>query len=332
MIGTILESGKYIKKGYAPRYRSRAGISVSTLHIKRLSALHAESPKEMKRMLNQNQVESKLPEILRSHYGLQDFSLRFLREGGSRVYLVEGESGYLLKVIGAAFADTARQSVSVMRFLESRDFPVPKTLLTQSGEALLETSLDGETLLILLQEYIEGDEPDLEVRAPEVGDLVSRLHCLLEQYPDKLVSRGYDFFIGRYLDILRKKNYPGLSAYEELGRKLWQKVSGQPEGNCHGDLHRGNLLEAADGQIYLLDFDTVCYAPVMFDVMVMCDMTDYFRSLTAAEKQSFPDWVAIRHFQLQATIVETYGPDCIDTQFIDWQLHWLKSWLEAKGA
>ncbi len=307
-------------------------------------------------MLNQNQVESKLPEILRSHYGLQDFSLRFLREGGSRVYLVEGESGYLLKVIGAAFADTARQSVSVMRFLESRDFPVPKTLLTQSGEALLETSLDGETLLILLQEYIEGDEPDLEVRAPEVGDLVSRLHCLLEQYPDKLVSRGYDFFIGRYLDILRKKNYPGLSAYEELGRKLWQKVSGQPEGNCHGDLHRGNLLEAADGQIYLLDFDTVCYAPVMFDVMVMCDMTDYFRlnpedidrtgrvyeqflsaytqrrSLTAAEKQSFPDWVAIRHFQLQATIVETYGPDCIDTQFIDWQLHWLKSWLEAKGA
>ena len=307
-------------------------------------------------MLNQNQVESKLPEILRSHYGLQDFSLRFLREGGSRVYLVEGESGYLLKVIGAAFADTARQSVSVMRFLESRDFPVPKTLLTQSGEALLETSLDGETLLILLQEYIEGDEPDLEVRAPEVGDLVSRLHCLLEQYPDKLVSRGYDFFIGRYLDILRKKNYPGLSAYEELGRKLWQKVGGQPEGNCHGDLHRGNLLEAADGQIYLLDFDTVCYAPVMFDVMVMCDMTDYFRlnpedidrtgrvyeqflsaytqrrSLTAAEKQSFPDWVAIRHFQLQATIVETYGPDCIDTQFIDWQLHWLKSWLEAKGA
>ena len=307
-------------------------------------------------MLNQNQVESKLPEILRSHYGLQDFSLRFLREGGSRVYLVEGESGYLLKVIGSAFADTARQSVSVMRFLESRGFPVPKTLLTQSGEALLETSLDGELLLILLQEFIEGDEPDLEVRAPEAGDLVGRLHCLLEQYPDKLVSRGYDFFIGRYLDILRKKNYHGLSAYEELGRKLWQKVSGQPEGNCHGDLHRGNLLEAADGQIYLLDFDTVCYAPVMFDVMVMCDMTDYFRlnpedidrtgrvyeqflsaytqrrSLTAAEKQSFPDWVAIRHFQLQATIVETYGPDCIDTQFIDWQLHWLKSWLEATRA
>ena len=307
-------------------------------------------------MLNQNQFQSKLPEILRSHYGLQDFSLRFLREGGSRVYLVEGESRYLLKVIGSAFADTASQSVSVMRFLEGRNFPVPKTLLTQSGEALLETSLDGENLLILLQEYIEGDEPDLEVRAPEVGDLVGRLHNLLEQYPEKLVSRGYDFFIGRYLDILRQKNYPGMSAYEELGRKLWQNVSGQSEGNCHGDLHRGNLLESADGQLYLLDFDTVCHAPVMFDVMVMCDMTDYFRlnpedivrtdkvceqflsayklrrSLTAAEKQSFPDWVAIRHFQLQATIVETYGLDCIDTQFVDWQLHWLKSWLEAKGT
>lgn len=117
------------------------------------------------------------------------------------------------------------------------------------------------------------------------------------------------------------------------------------------DLHRGNLLETADGKIYLLDFDTICIAPRMFDVMVMCDMTDYFNlqpddikitgevyekflagytrhmELTEWERASFCDWVVIRHFQLQATIVEIFGIDCIDNDFIDNQLQWLQSWI-----
>ena len=40
-------------------------------------------------------------------------------------------------------------------------------------------------------------------------------------------------------------------------------------------------------------------------------------------------WVAIRHFQLQATILEIYGVDCIDEGFIDGQLYWLNKWQEA---
>ena len=126
-----------------------------------------------------------------------------------------------------------------------------------------------------------------------------------------------------------------------------------PQGNCHGDLHRGNLIQKSNGQIYLVDFDTVCRAPLMFDVMVMCDMTDYFnlkqedieltgkvyrkflsgyseyRALSSEEILSFSYWVAIRHFQLQATILEIYGIDCIDEGFIDGQLHWLNKWQEA---
>lgn len=155
------------------------------------------------------------------------------------------------------------------------------------------------------------------------------------------------------MEFLRQRGYPRLLEYTELGENLWQRVKDLPVGNCHGDLHRGNLLEAPDGTIYLLDFDTVCRAPVMFDVMVMCDMTDYFhlksrdiqttkevyerflmgyaeyRLLNDAERCSFYDWVAIRHFQLQATIVEIYGINCIDEKFADMQLEWLKSWLQA---
>lgn len=35
--------------------------------------------------------------------------------------------------------DTARQSVSIMRYLEGNGFPVPKTILTKNGETIFET-------------------------------------------------------------------------------------------------------------------------------------------------------------------------------------------------
>ena len=296
--------------------------------------------------------ENQLLEILINQYEIEDPSLEFLREGGGHTYIVNAEQKYILKVIGAAFSDTARQSVAVMRYLEERDFPVPKTVLTKDGEAIFETTVDGEEKLIVLMEFIDGDEPDMEKYASEIGALVGQFHQLMEECPVEPVLKGKDFFIGRYLEFLSQKNYPMLSEYKELGERLWEKVGNLPQGNCHGDLHRGNLIQNTDGKIYLVDFDTVCRAPLMFDIMVMCDMTDYFNlkpedvnitkdvyqnfltgyekyhKLSNEEKLSFYDWVAIRHFQLQATILEIHGIDCIDEKFIDYQLYWLNKWLE----
>ena len=297
--------------------------------------------------------EKTLQDILTANYGIESPSLEFLREGGALTYIVNGSVKYLLKVIGPAFAGTARQSVSIMRYLEENGFPVPKTILTKGGEAIFESEIDGEKKLIVLMEFIAGDEPKLEKCAAEVGELVGRFHQLMEKYPSELISCDKEFFIDRYMGFLRKKNYPRLAEYEELGERLWNKVKDLPRGNCHGDLHRGNLLQNTDGKIYLVDFDTACKAPLMFDVMVMCDMTDYFNlkqedieltkevyrkfllgyagyhKLSREEILFFPYWVAIRHFQLQATILEIYGMDCIDEGFIDGQLYWLNKWQET---
>ena len=294
-----------------------------------------------------------LAALLRDAYGLDHMTLRFLREGGGHTYAAEGGTKLLVKVVGPAFAETSRRSVSIMRFLEEREFPVPKTVLTRSGETSAELPFEGECRPVVVQEYIDGDEPDLTARAEEVGELVGRLHGLLGQVPGELTARSRPFFIGRYLDFLRRKGYPRLGDYEALGDLLWRRIEDQPVRVCHGDLHRGNLLEALDGRIYVLDFDTVCRAPAMFDVSVMCDMTDYFRlkeedvgtalavygrflegygrfcALRAEERRSFPDWVALRHFQLQATILEIHGIDCVGEKFIDAQLGWLGDWMKA---
>lgn len=299
--------------------------------------------------------EKHLFEILKTEYEIENPSLEFLREGGGHTYIVYAEQKYIVKIVGAAFSDTARQSVAVMRYLEENGFPVPKTILTKAGDAIFETTVDDEEKLVVLMEFIDGDEPDMGKYASEVGALIGQFHKLMETCPVEPVSKGREFFIDRYLEFLSKKNYPRLSEYKEIGESLWEKVGNLPQGNCHGDLHRGNLIQNKDGKIYLVDFDTVCRAPLMFDVMVMCDMTDYFNlkqediditkdvyqkfltgyekyhKLSNEEKLSFYDWVAIRHFQLQATILEIHGIDCIDEKFIDYQLYWLNKWLENTG-
>ena len=71
-----------------------------------------------------NMDKRTLQGILAVNYGIMSPSLEFLREGGSHTYIVNGKTKYLLKVIGSAFSDTARQSVSIMRYLEENGFPV----------------------------------------------------------------------------------------------------------------------------------------------------------------------------------------------------------------
>lgn len=297
--------------------------------------------------------ENKILSILQENYDSNIVHIEFLRDSGGTAYIVNSKAQkYFLKIAGKAFLDTIRQSVDIVCYLTGCEFPVPSVIKTKSGLTMLEISEEGQEYLFVLYEFIEGKEPDLCVCSEKVGDLVGKLHKLLLAYNGELVERDYRFFIERYINILRRKNYPKTDIYADLGAKLWERVKECPVGVCHGDLHRGNLLETADGKIYLLDFDTVCLAPRMFDVMVMCDMTDYFNlqkddikttktvyksfltgytkniDFKETELTSFDDWVAIRHFQLQATIVEMFGIECIDNNFIDRQLKWLESWTK----
>jgi len=298
--------------------------------------------------------EQILLSLLNEHYELSLTRLAFLREGGAKSYVAQGDAGkYLLKVVSPAFGDTVRQSASVMRFLTDRGFPAPKVISTAGGEAVPEIIIDGEARLLVLTEFIEGEEPELESCAEAVGELTGQLHALLAEYPGRLTVRGEQFFIGRYIDMLEKRGYAGVDAYRRLGQEQWRRLGDMPACVCHGDLHRGNLLQSPDGRLWLLDFDTVCVAPRMFDIMVMCDMTDYFCfdpagldtavrvyrqfltgysrriALTERERQSFFAWIAVRHFQLQATIFEIHGVDLLRSEFADSQLAWLEKMLAA---
>lgn len=287
-------------------------------------------------------------DLLRKNYDINMDSITFNRKGGCVSYIVNsGNEKYFLKIIDNAFLNTAIQSIDIQQYLIKNDFPVPKIIKAKDSSPYF----IYENQLFVLYEYIDGVEPNLDDNAERIGELVGKLHKLMSSYSGELITHNKEFFIDRYIDILRKKHYPDekLNEYIEIGNSLWNSVKNSPYGFCHGDLHRGNLLKTEDNKIYVLDFDTACFAPQLFDVAVMCDTTDYFnfdrnefqhttdifnRLMSEYSRYNqidftinqFYDFIALRHFQLQATIVEIYGLDCIDGKFIDKQLEWIKQW------
>lgn len=287
-------------------------------------------------------------ELLQKNYDINIDSLTFNRKGGCVSYIVNsGNEKYFLKIIDNAFLDTAIQSIDIQQYLIKNDFPVPKIVNTKDSSPYF--IYDNQ--LFVLYEYIEGVEPNLDNDAEKIGKLVGKLHELMSSYSGKLTTHNKEFFVDRYIEILRKKHYSDekLNEYIEIGNSIWNSVKDLPCGFCHGDLHRGNLLQTADDKIYMLDFDTACFAPQLFDIAVMCDTTDYFnfdknefhhttkifnhfmKSYSKYNQLNFDikpfyEFIALRHFQLQATIVEIYGLNCIDEEFINKQLGWIKQW------
>jgi len=51
-----------------------------------------------------------------------------------------------------------------------------------------------------------------------------------------------------------------------------------------------------------------------------------FYMLNDTEIKSIFDFIAIRHFDIQATIIESLGLDCVNTNFIKNQYDWLMKW------
>jgi Ser/Thr protein kinase RdoA (MazF antagonist) len=174
----------------------------------------------------------------------------------------------------------------------------------------------------------------------------------MHRYPGDLVRHEKDFYVTRYIKLLRKKGYPGADAFEEYGSGLWDRVKELPTGFSHGDMYSGNILRSRDGALYLLDFDTSCKGLPLYDLALISNQTDYFKfrkdgcpktekvyerllseylkvnPLTEKEIGSLYDMIALYHFALQATIIEFVGLHRFDDSFFDRQLIWLLKWKE----
>ena len=287
--------------------------------------------------------------ILKESYAIRFDRVEMMRDAGSVSYAVSsGNDRYFLRVVKPAFLDTAVMGADIQVFLQNQGFPVPPVILAADDLPYVRT----DNGLFILYKFIEGSESDPEQDAEAIGALIGRLHGVMKGYTGDLIKRDRHFFIGRYIDILRRKQYPKVDEFQTYGNALWDKVRDLPRGYCHGDMYDGNIHRTPDGRFYILDFDTSCEGFPMYDPALICNRTHYFdfdergygkskeilsrfhpeylkfKSLSRMEMDSFHDLIALYHFALQATIIETYGLDCVDDAFLDRQLDWLYRWRE----
>ncbi len=287
--------------------------------------------------------------ILNEHFPLNFDNYELLRDGGSDSYSVfSGEVKYFLRVIKPAFFNTALIGANVQVYLQGKGFPVPKIIFTTDNRPYVQTAAG----VYILYEFIEGEDCNPELDTEAVGALVGRLHYKMKGYEGNLLKRDKRFFIGRYVDILENRKYPNVKAYSEYGDALWNAIKDLPFGYCHGDMYCGNIRKTPDGKLFIHDFDTSCLGFPMYDLALICDMTEYFNfdtqnygrsknvlarflpeyrkynAVSQAEADAFYALIALQHFSTQATIMEIYGNDCLSDAEIDGQLDWLNRWRE----
>lgn len=307
---------------------------------------------EVRHMKHINEYKEILS-VLNAHYPVTFIHAELMRDAGSTTYAVySGSKKYFLKVTKPAFYETIKSSVDINVFLQENNFSVPCIVFTIVGLPYIEEIEEDGVRFYILYDYLEGAEIDTEQDAEEIGALLGQFHHLMYRYKGELSKRDKQFYIGRYLNILEKKEYPKTAAFTVYGNELWNKVKNLPFGYCHGDMYSGNIQKTNAGTMYILDFDTSCEGFPMYDIALICNRTDYFKfnetdyfdsknmferflpeylkynNLTEKEKDSFYNFIALYHFALQATILEIHGLDCVDNAFLDCQLDWLMKWKE----
>ena len=285
--------------------------------------------------------------ILNEQYPIRFDKIELLRDGGSASYAaISGGDKFFLRVIKPAFFDTAAAGADIQVFMQNKGFPVPPVIFTTADQPYIK-SVDS---LYILYSFIEGVESNPEQDAEAIGALVGNLHAVMKEYPGGLVKRNKRFYIDRYIDILRNRNYPKADEFSEYGEHLWDNIKNLPRGFCHGDIYSGNIHKTPGGALFLLDFDTACEGFPMYDVALICDMTEYFRfdernysgsnnvlrrfipeyikhkRLSGVEINAFHDLIAMQHFSTQATVMEIFGYDCLSDAELDYQLEWLQKW------
>ena len=297
----------------------------------------------------------KLIDQLSQIYGCKFDDIELLRDWIGQVYIVKrGGRKYICKVFRQEHTGAALQSSSIMNYLKNNAFLVPTIMVTENGNNHFLTQEDSR--VGILYEYVDGREPERSTYLKAIGKQVGYMRKLMELYRGEIYRHDDSFFIKRYITILEKKKYEGTDKFEKHGYDLWNMVRDLPIGFCHGDMHTGNMILSGRGLTFF-DFVACSISHPLYDIATSCDGTDYFDlsdrnfeeglaktkanldvflqgystyyNISEADIRAIFNFIAIRHYDIQATIIESQGLDCVDPAFFDDQYRWLMKWKAA---
>lgn len=196
-----------------------------------------------------------LIKILNQAYPLGFTNIRLHREMIGHVYFAETGTGkYVLKLYRPYNSHQALQSIEIIQFLRTHDYPAVPIIPTKDGSLSITLAGPKGDCTGILYAYIHGKEPNLETEITNLALQTGELHSIMKNHPMPLVRRGKEFYIDRFIDMLAQLQYPPEKVNElaDYGNELWGRMEKLPRGFCHGDLHSGNILQT-QSRYFLFD-------------------------------------------------------------------------------
>lgn len=237
--------------------------------------------------------DDKLITCLHADYGIDVADVAFLPLGAdanTAVYRVAGNTTtYFLKLRRGAFDET---SVAVPCFLSDHGV-APIIVPIETRDKRLWTHVDD--FAATLYPFVEGrnghDAPPLERHWVELGAALNRMHTVTvppelgERIPRETFSPFWrnmvrDFQAMAEATVFEEPVAARCAAFMRAKRDVIDGLVARAEALaadltarplpfvlCHGDIHAWNLLIGADGALYIVDWDTLIFAPKERDLM-----------------------------------------------------------------
>jgi len=142
---------------------------------------------------------------LYENYGLAVSAIKLNKDYCASIYVVNADKKYLFKLYRQFDTEIAFQSAGIMGYLQRQNFPVTPLVYTKDGQA----TVTVDNRIGILFDFIEGKEGykfEFNSYAEEVGELVARLHLVMDSYGKPLETLGYDHNVGRDVKKMRELN------------------------------------------------------------------------------------------------------------------------------
>jgi spectinomycin phosphotransferase len=288
-----------------------------------------------------NILEASLRTCLRDQYDLPAVSLAFLPLGldaDASVYRVEDADGaaYLLKAKWGAFSGSR---CLAPRYLRDQGITaVVAPLPTAQGAlwAQIDARDDCTAILYPFIGGVTGWKPAMtDTQWEAIGTVFRQIHRAALPAENVLGLRQETFETAGYARAVRElarhlEATDEASAVEEALRASWQanlptiyallgtmqtlapllQSQSAPQVMCHGDLHPGNIIRAASGQVFIIDWDDVLLAPKERDFLFTGDPAE--EDEYGTQKSAAPffhgygaraiDWVALTYYHCERVV------------------------------
>ena len=172
----------------------------------------------------------------------------------------------VLKIWNEQHEDRVEYLLGITTYLSELGIPTPKPISFNNNEYLImKNNLPWTILPFIDGEWLGNDYQSLFT----LGQNQAKMHLVV---PPKNLERDFSMGIklfDKLFKIADERNcWDDFLFTLKSSRSLYGKLEKLPKGIIHGDLFPDNVIRQNDGNLFLLDFEEVCYDILAFDLVM----------------------------------------------------------------